>query len=260
MVRIHTIQQTITLDPWTYRLPDIPEKHPDDMTSFKHLTYNGNVHRLSIHVEELEQEGTTIVSGELYICAAPGAPFRYPDLLVAFNVDRYLYESNNGYVVSHQGKPPDFALEIASPSTGHIDVGEKVDFYAGLGVGEYWRFDEIGKSHGTRLAGDRLVDGRYMPIAVDKLPNGELRGYSDALGLYLCWREGELDWFDPVAEDYLPSLESERHLRQEERRLRLEERRLRLEERRLRQEERRLRLDAEDRIRELEERLRRWEE
>ena len=49
----------------------------------------------------------------------------YPDLLVAFDADPALYEANNGYVISEQGKPPDFVLEIASRHTGHLDIGEK---------------------------------------------------------------------------------------------------------------------------------------
>ena len=50
------------------------------------------------------------------------------------------------------------------------------------------------------------------PIIVDELSDGELRGYSETLGLYLCWRQGRLDWYDPSTEDYIPSLESERQL------------------------------------------------
>ncbi len=204
--------QAAKQNPLAYRLPDIPEKHPDDMTSSKQLAKGGNQGRLEFHLGNPE---ITIVSGDRYICAAPGAPIRYPDLLVAFDADPELYEANNGYVVSFQGKPPDLALEIASRRTGHIDVGVKPGFYASLGVREYWRFDETGEFHGTRLAGDRLVDGEYRPIAVDELPGGELRGYSEALGLYFCWRQGRLDWYDSNAEDYIPSLESERQLREQ---------------------------------------------
>ncbi len=249
MATIHSTQAA-TLDPRAYSLPDIPEKHPDDMTSFKHLAKSGNVVRVESHLGYLE---TTIVSGERFIQSAPGAPMRYPDLLVAFGSDPDLYEVNNGYVVSYQGKPPDFVLEIASRRTGHRDIGEKVDFYADLGVREYWRFDETGQFHGTRLAGDLLVNGQYRPIATHELSDGELRGYSEALGLYICWRQGSLDWYDPAAEDYIPSLESESRLRQQERRLR------RQAEVRA-NSERRLRLDAEERIRDLEERLRRRED
>ncbi len=215
-------------DPLAYRLPDIPEKHPDDMTSSKQLAKGGNQGRLEFHLGNPE---TTIVSGDRYICAAPGAPIRYPDLLVAFDAAPELYEANNGYIVSFQGKPPDLALEIASRHTGHIDVGVKVDFYAGLGVREYWRFDETGEFHGTRLAGDRLVNGQYQPITVDELLGGELRGYSEVLGLRFCWRQGKLDWYDPDAGDYIPSLESERQRADAERELRrqAEERIRRLE-------------------------------
>ena len=193
--------------PRAYRLPDIPEKHPDDMTSSIQLAKGGNQGRLEFY---LDQPETTIVSGEHYICAAPRQRIRYPDLLVAFDADPDLYKANNGYVVSFQGKPPDLVLEIASRRTGHIDTGVKVDFYAGLGVREYWRFDETGEFHKTRLAGDLLVNGQYQPIPIHELPNGELRGYSEVLGLYFCWREGQLDWYDPGVEDYIPSQETER--------------------------------------------------
>ena len=64
-------------------------------------------------------------------------------------------------MASEQGKPPDLALEIASEGTGHIDVGEKREFYQGLGIPEYWRFDASGEYHGARPAGDRL--GCYDP-------------------------------------------------------------------------------------------------
>ena len=232
---------TDTLNPWAYRLPDIPEKHPDDMTSYDHLSDTGNAVRVKIHLGHTD---TTVVSGEHYICAAPGGPIRYPDLLVAFDADPDLYKANNGYVVSLQGKPPDLVLEIASRHTWQTDLEIKPAFYAGLGVREYWRFDETGEFHKTRLAGDRLVNGRYEPITIYELPNGELRGYSEVMGLYFCWREGQLDWYDPDAEDYIPSQETERRRADAERQLREEERQRADAERRLREQERQ-RADAE---------------
>ena len=216
MTSRHTTQ-TAPQDALAYRLPDIPEKHPDDMTSFKHLAENGNVGRLKTHLAYPE---TTIASGERYICAVPGSPIRYPDLLVAFDADPELYEVNNGYVVSFQGKPPELVLEVASRHTWRTDIEVKPDFYASLGVQEYWRFDETGEFHGTQLAGDRLVDGQYQPIVVNELADGELRGYSETLGLYFCWRQGRLDWYDPSAEDYIPSLESEHQRANSEHQLR----------------------------------------
>ena len=140
---------------------------------------------------------------------------RYPDLLAAFDADPELYEANNGYVVSLQGKPPELALEVASRHNWRADIEVKPGFSPSLGIREYWRFDETDEFHGARLAGDHLIDGQYHPIIVDELSDGELRGYSEALGLYLCWRQGRLDWYDPSTEDYIPSLESERQLRQQ---------------------------------------------
>lgn len=109
---------------------------------------------------------TTIVSAERCISAAPGSPVRYPDLLVSFGADPEMYEANNGYVVSFQGKPPDFVLEIASRHTGQVDVTIKPEFYAGIGVPEYRRFDQTGEFHGARLTASRLVNGRYEPIDI----------------------------------------------------------------------------------------------
>ncbi len=96
-----------------------------------------------------------------------------------------------------QGKPPDFVLEVASESTGRIEVEDKPAAYAALGIPEYWRFDETGEHHGTRLAGDRVAGNRYEPIEIAVLPNGSLEGYSEVLELCLRWEEGQLQWHDP---------------------------------------------------------------
>ena len=190
-----------------FRLPDIPEKHPDDMTTLKHLAQNGNMHNLLQHLGKQE---TTIVSGDRYMCQAPGSALRYPDLLVAFNADPILYELHNGYIISEQGKPPDFVLEIASRRTGAVDTGVKRDYYESLGIAEYWRFDETGEHHGTRLAGDILADGRFRPTAIEALAGDALRGYSAALGLHLHWEAGQLALYDPATGAPIASLGTER--------------------------------------------------
>ena len=191
--------------PPPFRLPDIPEKDPDNMTSFKHLAEGGHAYRLAHH---LGNSDTTIVSGERYICSEPGTPIRYPDLLVAFNADPELYETNNGYVVSLQGKPPDLVLEIASRATGHIDTGQKPEFYAGLGIAEYWRFDETGEFHGDKLGGDWLVDRAYQPIPIEILADGSLRGYSRVLDLFICWEQGTLEFYDPKTDAPIAGMDS----------------------------------------------------
>ena len=130
-------------------LPDPPEREPEDMTSFDHLTINGSAHYLLLHLNNPE---TTLVAGERHITREPGAPAEErmaPDLLVALNADPQAYRDDNGYVISEQGKPPDFVMEIASRSTGRQDVEDKRPAYAALGIPEYWRFDQTGDFHGT---------------------------------------------------------------------------------------------------------------
>ena len=193
-----------------FRLPEIPEKHPDDRTSFSHLAANGNAHYLPLHLGSPE---TTIVSGDRYICRVPGAVMRYPDLLVAFGVDPELYKDNNGYIISEQGKPPDLVLEIASRRTGSVDTGEKRRYYEELGIGEYWRFDETGEFHGARLGGDILVEGRYEPVPIEELDGGILQGYSAVLNLNLRWDDGELVFHDPATNAPIATFESKRSAR-----------------------------------------------
>ena len=65
-------------------------------------------------------------------------------------------------------------------------------------------------SHAKALVGDRLVDGEHEAIEIEKLGNDRQRGYSDALGLYVCWEEGILRFFDPVSESYLDTHEEDR--------------------------------------------------
>ena len=206
------------------RLPDPPEREPDDMTSFDHLARSGNAYRLAHH---LGQPQTTIVSGEHYLVEEPGTPAWdrvYPDLLVSFSADPQAYVDSNAYVIAEQGKPPDFVLEIASAATADNDTGHKRLWYAGLGITEYWRFDETGNAHGARLAGDRLVEGLYEPVAIEEPEDGVLQGYSEVLGLNVRWERGRLEWRDPATGQPIASLEAAerqiQELQEELRRLR----------------------------------------
>ena len=191
-------------------LPDPPEREPDDMTSVQHLGENGNLHHLA---QYLGNPDTTIVSGERYIILEPGAPADqriYPDMLVSFNADPALYRQDNSYVISRQGKPPDLVMEIASRKTGGTDVEDKPARYAALGVSEYWRFDETGDFHGTKLAGDQLADGQYETIAIEEVEEGVLQGYSAVLNLLIRWERGQLRWHDPETRREIPTFERER--------------------------------------------------
>ena len=200
--------------PDLFRLPEPPEREPDErMTSYDSLHDLGSGHHLSRHFGTPE---STLVTADRYITTWPerrlpsGATRRVPDLLIAFGVDPAAYHARGGYIVEEQGKPPDFVLEVASPSTASEDIGPKRGDYAALGIREYWRFDRTGERHGARLAGDRLIAGVYAPIEVEELPGGVLQGYSQVLDLRLRWEDGGLGWHDPVDGRHIATFDSER--------------------------------------------------
>lgn len=196
--------------PGRFVLPDIPQRDPDEVTQFNELTRTGHAHHLIQHLGNLD---TTLVSADRWMIVEPGTfreLARYPDLLVAFGVDPELYEASNGYIISEQGKPPDFVLEVASASTGNVDTGPKRQDYARMGIPEYWRFDQTGEHHGERLAGDRLVGGVYQPMPIDELADGALEGYSPALNLLLRWDAGSLAWHDPETGQHIATFTGER--------------------------------------------------
>ena len=146
------------------RFPDIPERTPDDMTSAKAIHINGRSHSLRFYFAD---RPNTIVDSEHYISRVPTRDMTgvvYPDLLVSFGADPQALDESNAYVLSEQGKPPDFILEIASRRTRTNDRTTKRDIYASLEVPEYWRFDQNPTRSSPPLAGERLVDGRYEPI------------------------------------------------------------------------------------------------
>ncbi len=195
----------------SFYLPDIPQKHPDDMTSVKYLHEPGQTHHL---LQYLDNPETTLVTGERYIVPGPAyvaGESRYPDLLVAFDVNPAAYRASNGYIVSEQGKPPDFVLEVASRRTASDDLEGKKDYYERIiGVGEYWLFDGEGRFYGFMLRGYRLTEYGYEPIPVDEIAPGVFQGYSAALNLNLRAADQYLGWHDPATEEHIPTFTSER--------------------------------------------------
>ena len=188
--------------------PDYPPR--DDMQNWRYLYDTSVLTSLSIHYAD--QPNVTVASE---VPVSPSLPMRddvrIPDLLFVRDGDRELMEEQRGYAIGRQGKAPDFVLEVASPTTGRIDYTGKREDYERIGVGEYWRFDPSdGEYHDVALAGDRLVDGVYESIEIEKLGEGRHRGYSEALGLYVCWEDGMLRFFDPVTESYLLAHDEER--------------------------------------------------
>ena len=193
---------TLTKEPGKLeRFPDYPPR--DDMQNWLHLYERSVVTSLVNHFAD--RSNVTVASE---VPVSPTLPVRkdarIPDLMVVFDTDRELLEERRGYAIDRQGKAPDFVLEVASPTTGRADYTDKRQDYERFGITEYWRYDPSGgEYHDVALAGDLLVEGVYQPIVIETLGEGRLRGYSEALGLYVCWEDGELRFFDPETENYL---------------------------------------------------------
>ena len=123
-----------------------------------------------------------------------------PDLCIAFDVD---VEAIYGirvfnYVMWDIGKPPDFVMEVASPSTANNDLGPKRALYERLGIREYWRLDGTEDSYlyGRPLVGERLVGGRYEPYELHTAEDGTIWSHSETLDLRFHWGPDLREQFD----------------------------------------------------------------
>ena len=190
------------------KFPGFP--HRNDMQNSLHL--DGPAHQAAL-LRHFRGGDTTIVLSEIPVRQSPGQRegHRIPDLLIAFDVDFTLAVEQKGYSIRDQGKPPDFVLEVASESTGEEDYTGKRGDNSAFGIPEYWRFDPSGGlHHGAPLAGDRLTEGTHQPIDILEIAPDHLHGHSGVLGLDLCWENGQLRWWDPMARRYLLTFDEER--------------------------------------------------
>ena len=120
-----------------------------------------------------------------------------PDVLVAFGLGAH---NRSTYLVWKEGKPPDWVLEVASPSSVGRDLDAKRRIYAEMGVPEYWQFDPQGGLFplgAPRLQGLALTDGGYEPLSA-RLLGGERTIRSPVLGLDLRAEGGLIRFRDPV--------------------------------------------------------------
>ena len=189
------------------QFPEFPLRY--DMQNIDILHEIGYVATLKRH---FGMRDTTLVYGELPVGTALSIRLglRIPDLIIAFDCDPHRAIERQGYDIDEQGKPPDFVLEIASKTTGRVDYTEKRVDYERYGIPEYWRFDATGGDyHDAALAGDRLVDGRYEAIDIERDGDSYYWGCSDTLGLYVCWDAGRLRWYDPRTDSYLLTSDEE---------------------------------------------------
>ena len=154
-------------------------------------------HMLKAHFRG-DPEAFVSAGGFIFYDPANGNRRIAPDLYVALDVDAEgIWENLANYWMWEVGKPPDFVLEVASPSTAANDLEHKRDLYASLGITEYWRLDPTGGDlYGQPLSGERLVDGEYRPYELHTDEDGSTWAYSEVLGLRFHWDLELEDQFD----------------------------------------------------------------
>ena len=194
--------------------PDRKHLTPDAMEQNQELVELRGL--LAARFTDFNRRPDVFLDNETYICYDPAnRNVRVaPDLYLAFGVDAGAIRRRRLYLPDEAGKPPDWALEIASGSTAWVDVNRKPAIYAAIGIAEYWRFDPGGRYHGAPLWGGRLVDGAYEPITLTTAPDGVLKGYSAVLGVSICWDEGWPRLYDPATGEYDANWRQERAARE----------------------------------------------
>ena len=157
---------------------------------------------LQIINHHFREHDDVYVSGDLLIYYKMGDNTKSvaPDVFVVRGVAK---KERGTYLTWEESHPPDFVLELASPSTVRHDLTTKKDLYASvLKVKEYYIYDPLHQIQ-PHFVGFRLVDGVYQEIAFvnDRLP-------SEVLNLELGERDGTLRMYDPTIEQWLvPSQE-----------------------------------------------------
>ena len=191
--------------------PDAPEPLPDAM--YQEPVLREIMYLLEDRLITAPGRRDVFLSSNTFICYnRSNLNVRIgPDCYVAFGVDAAAIRGQRLYLPWAAGKFPDFALEVASESTYENDIGDKRRIYETLGIGEYWRFDATGGDwYGEPLIGERLADGAYQRIELNRGADGSIRGYSPVLDLILSWEpqpdgEGWLCFHDPATGQRLPS-------------------------------------------------------
>ncbi len=184
------------------RFPEFPPR--EDMQNWRYIYDPGVLNALSIHLKKTRPEATAMCEVPVARTLSERGSVRIPDMSVVIGGDRALIEEQAGYEIDRQGKPPDFVLEVASPTTGVVDYTAKRSDYESFGVTEYWRFDPSGgRFHDAPLAADRLVNGEYSPIEIIVEADGRRWGYSEVLGLELWWDDRMLRLRDPATGEFL---------------------------------------------------------
>lgn len=139
--------------------------------------------------------GRHIYLAEEMSVAYPGEPGFTPDVLAVLDVDEPEDDQRMGWCVADEGKGLDWVLEVLWAGDRKKDLVENVEFYARLGIPEYFVYDQKKQ----RLMAYRLPPEttRYVSI----LPQAGLYR-SEVLGIDLAIVNNSLKFYQGTAELY----------------------------------------------------------
>ena len=167
----------LDFDPYeSVEKPDAMEQHREQLAM---------LNLLDAYFSDFGKSADVFVDFDSNICYDPNDLRRHvsPDVYIVFGVDAEAIRSRRIYLPWEAGKPPDFAMEIASSTTAREDVERKPAIYESIGVPEYWMHDATGgRYYGEPLRGRKLVNGKYQDIELTREPDGILKGYSEVFG------------------------------------------------------------------------------
>ena len=125
-----------------------------------------------------DKVANVVLEGDMFVYYEEGNPAASiaPDIYVVLDHD---LGDRPVYKIWEEGKPPDFALEVISPSSKIRNSEDKRELYERLGIGEYFLFQPDPRQRGRRLVGYRLWGRSYAEVPAE--PGGAL--HSTALGV-----------------------------------------------------------------------------
>ena len=160
MANRKTIAQHVAVAASEHTRPAIPEdvQYPDSDGHFlpdnplqAHAVVNL---RFALH-QHFEKVQNVVLEGDMFLYYEEGNPAASiaPDIYVVLDHD---LGKRGVYKFWEEGKPPDFALEVISPSSKLRNSQDERALYARLGIGEYFLFQPDTEARGQRLVGYRL--------------------------------------------------------------------------------------------------------
>ena len=195
--------------------PNESVEKPDAM--LQHREQRAMLDLLDAYFADDGESPDVFVDYDSNICWDPTNLRRHvsPDVYIAFGVDAEAIRNRKIYLPWEVGKPPDFAMEIASPSTAKEDVKDKPGIYEKkIKAQELWMHDPSGgRYYKFPLKGFKMVDGKYQEIELTTEPDGVLKGYSEVLGVSIAWDAGVPRLYDHASGMYLESVKDMRRAR-----------------------------------------------